>query len=80
MPDAAAAKAATIAQVLWYNVFATEDAQQRLGGNPYTNIERQYSGSSDDAALNAGVDRYEPVSLAVPLSANTRPPATFPDR
>ena len=64
VPDAVAAAAATIAQVLWYNVFATEDAQQRLGGNPYTNVGRQYAGSSDDAALNAGVDRYEPVTLA----------------
>ncbi|HJX88696.1 MAG TPA: hypothetical protein VJ277_14105, partial [Gemmatimonadales bacterium] len=24
----------------------------------------QYTGSSDDAALNAGVDRYEPITLA----------------
>jgi len=64
VPDAAAEKAATIAQVLWYNVFATADAQERLGGNPYTNVGRQYSGSSDDVALNAGVSRYEPITLA----------------
>jgi pimeloyl-ACP methyl ester carboxylesterase len=64
VPDAVAAAAGTIAQVLWYNVFATDDAQERLGGNPYPNVGRQYSGSSDDAALNAGVDRYEPITLA----------------
>jgi len=64
VPDAVAAAATTIAQVLWYNVFATNDAQERLGGNPYTNVGREYSGSSDDAALNAGVARYEPVTLA----------------
>jgi len=64
VPDAVAAAATTIAQVLWYNVFATNDAQRRLGGNPYTNVGREYSGSSDDAALNAGVARYEPVTLA----------------
>jgi len=64
VPDAVAAAASTIAQVLWYNVFATNDAQERLGGNPYTNVGREYSGSSDDAALNAGVARYEPVTLA----------------
>lgn len=64
IPDAVAAAASTIAQVLWYNVFATADAQERLGGNPYTNVGRQYAGSSDDAALNAGVARYEPVTLA----------------
>jgi pimeloyl-ACP methyl ester carboxylesterase len=64
VPDAVVAAATTIAQVLWYNVFATTDAQERLGGNPYTNVRREYSGSSDDAALNAGVARYEPVTLA----------------
>jgi alpha-beta hydrolase superfamily lysophospholipase len=52
--------------LLWYNVFGTADAQQRLGGQPYDNTERVYSGSSDDAALNAGVDRFqaEPAALA----------------
>ncbi len=64
VPDAMVAAATTIAQVLWYNVFATEDAQERLGGNPYTNVGREYSGSSDDVALNAGVARYEPITLA----------------
>ena len=58
VPDAAAGAAAAIAEVLWYNVFATEDAQARLGGQPYDNAGREYSGSSDDAALNAGVARF----------------------
>jgi pimeloyl-ACP methyl ester carboxylesterase len=64
VPDAVVAAATTIAQVLWYNVFATTDAQERLGGNPYTNVGREYAGSSNDPALNAGVARYEPVTLA----------------
>jgi pimeloyl-ACP methyl ester carboxylesterase len=59
VPDAAAARAATIAQVLWYNVLATDDAQERLGGQPYSNVAREYTGSADDAALNAGVERYD---------------------
>ncbi|HKU61258.1 MAG TPA: hypothetical protein VJQ44_08590 [Gemmatimonadales bacterium] len=58
VPGGAVAAAETIAQVLWYNVFATDDAQERLGGQPYANVDRQYAGSSDDAALNAGVTRY----------------------
>ncbi len=49
---------ATAVGVLWYNVFATGDARQRLGGQPYHNATRNYQGSSDDAALNQGVARF----------------------
>jgi pimeloyl-ACP methyl ester carboxylesterase len=48
----------TVLAILWYNIFATADARQRLGGQPYENADRMYSGSDDDAALNAGVARY----------------------
>lgn len=48
----------SIIDVLWYNVFATNDAALKLGGNPYGNIARVYSGSDDDAALNAHVARF----------------------
>jgi len=44
--------------LLWYNVFSTEDAQVRLGGQPYDNSTRVYAGSPDDAALNDGVARF----------------------
>ncbi|HKT58416.1 MAG TPA: prolyl oligopeptidase family serine peptidase [Gemmatimonadales bacterium] len=47
----------TALDILWYDVFALPDARQRLGGQPYDNIGRVYQGSSDDAALNAGVAR-----------------------
>jgi pimeloyl-ACP methyl ester carboxylesterase len=50
--------AETTVGILWYNVFGTADAQQRLGGQPFDNSSRVYAGSSDDAALNAGVDRF----------------------
>jgi pimeloyl-ACP methyl ester carboxylesterase len=47
----------TVIGVLAYSVFGTEDAQVRLGGQPYDNIGRVYHGSLDDEALNAGVTR-----------------------
>lgn len=58
VPGGAVGTAMAIAEVLWYNVFATENAEERLGGQPYDNAGRQYSGSADDAALNAGVARF----------------------
>jgi pimeloyl-ACP methyl ester carboxylesterase len=58
-PNASAeAKASAIQEVLWYNVKATNDAIARLGGQPYANQERVYSGSNDDEALNQGVARF----------------------
>lgn len=51
---------------LWYNVFATNDAEDKLGGQPYDNQSVWYTGSSDDAALNAAVQRFtaDPAALA----------------
>jgi pimeloyl-ACP methyl ester carboxylesterase len=48
---------ATVLGVLWYNINATADAKEQLGGQPYDNIGRVYAGSDDDGALNAGVAR-----------------------
>ena len=48
-----------VSGVLWYNVFGIEDAKQKLGGAPYENLERVYSGSANDFLLNAGIVRYE---------------------
>ncbi len=61
-----AALGETVADILWYNVFGTADAQERLGGQPYDNEGRVYQGSSDDVALNAGVARFaaEPAARA----------------
>ncbi len=42
-----------------YNVLATNDAMAKLGGNPFDNMDRLYSGSTDDAALNASVVRFQ---------------------
>jgi pimeloyl-ACP methyl ester carboxylesterase len=53
-----------VADILWYNVFGTADAQERLGGQPYDNQDRVYQGSSDDAALNANVARFAAATIA----------------
>ncbi len=55
----------SIAEVLWYNVFATNNATEVLGGQPFDNTTRVYSGSNDDAALNAGIQRIaaDPAAL-----------------
>ena len=40
--------------------------QRRLDGlNPFSNIDRVYAGSHDDAALNAGVQRFAADSMGV---------------
>jgi pimeloyl-ACP methyl ester carboxylesterase len=56
----------SVADVLWYNVFATNNASEVLGGQPFGNMTRNYRGSLDDAALNAGVQRFsaDPAALA----------------
>ncbi len=61
-----ATKWSTISQELWYSVFATNDAVAKLGGQPFDNQVRVYSGSLDDIALNAGVQRFtaSPAALA----------------
>ncbi|HEY5939709.1 MAG TPA: hypothetical protein VIT87_02730, partial [Gemmatimonadales bacterium] len=50
--------AETTVGILWYDVFGFADAQVRLGGQPFDNSARAYAGSSNDAALNAGVQRH----------------------
>lgn len=47
----------TFDRILWYNVQATNDARERLGGNPFGNLDRAYAGSLDDDALNHGIFR-----------------------
>jgi len=57
--------ASAIADVLWYNVFATDNAQAVLGGNPYDNTKTVYRGSFDDAKLNRLVERYAATGTAL---------------
>jgi pimeloyl-ACP methyl ester carboxylesterase len=55
----------TFQDVLWYNVFTTNDAVQKLGGNPYDNRNRWYFGSQDDFALNSKVERLTASTTAL---------------
>jgi hypothetical protein len=48
----------SIVDAIWYNVFATNDARSQLGGNPFDNRLRWYSGSSNDFRLNLQIRRY----------------------
>jgi hypothetical protein len=57
-PNEPQTKVETALGILWYNVFATRDAQAKLGGNPYDNSRRLYLGSGNDFWLNLLVDRF----------------------
>ena len=56
----------TVQGLLWYQVYATEDAERKLGGQPYDNTKRLYTGSANDALLNQKVFRTsaDPQALA----------------
>jgi alpha-beta hydrolase superfamily lysophospholipase len=44
----------TVISTLWYDVFAMNDAHDKLGGNPYDNLSRVYS----DPELEVGAERF----------------------
>ena len=52
--------------ILWYNVFATNDGIEKLGGQPFDNLDRVYGGSANDLLLNRRVKRFsaDPSALA----------------
>lgn len=59
----------------WATYLFNDVVHERLGGrNPFGNIGAVYSGSRDDAALNAGVPRYaaDPAAVAQ-LAADSNP-------
>lgn len=51
--------------LLRYNVLGTNDATAKLGGNPYDNRARWYTGSSNDLLLNLRVKRFSAAPAAV---------------
>ena len=55
----------SLQDLLWYNVFATNNAADVLGGQPFDNLDREYAGSRNDALLNARVQRFsaDPAAL-----------------
>lgn len=57
--------AETIIGVLWYNVFATNDTIDKLGGNPFDNRRRIYRGSDNDFLLNVMVERFRAEEAAI---------------
>lgn len=65
LADLTGSTVTTTINILWYNVFATNDAFEKLGGNPYTNRGRWYFGSDDDVRLNRSVARFaaDPAAL-----------------
>jgi len=52
--------------LLWYNAFATNNGIDQLGGQPFDNTQRVYTGSADDLLLNQQVQRFsaDPAALA----------------
>lgn len=69
-PNVATTKTETIKDLLWYNVFATNDAKVKLGGQPFDNNNRLYSGAADNETLNQQVARYSADSTALDALAN----------
>lgn len=49
----------TATNLLFYSIFATNDQIATAGGIPYDNRSTTYVGSTNDAALNAGVERIQ---------------------
>lgn len=47
----------TTLEILHYSIWGANDLIATSGGIPYDNLYRVYSGSREDAALNAGVER-----------------------
>jgi pimeloyl-ACP methyl ester carboxylesterase len=58
--------AKSLGDALWYNVFATNDAIDKIGGPFFDNTRRLYVGSNNDLLLNLRVRRLraEPAALA----------------
>ena len=65
------AEAQLVSHMTWATFLFQDMVQLRLGGrNPFDNSATIYSGSSDDAALNAGVERFAADAEGVALLAH----------
>jgi pimeloyl-ACP methyl ester carboxylesterase len=62
-----------LTNLLWYNVNATNDAVELLGGVPFDNHARIYYGSANDTLLNSSVERVteDPIARANVASYET---------
>lgn len=61
---------AAVHDALWYNAFAINDANMKLGGQPFDNTNRTYRGSRDDQKLNASVQRVQASETALDMIKN----------
>ena len=57
-PNDNATKEQTLKDLLWYNIFATNDGKSKLGGQPFDNQSRVYIDALDGATLNQQVARF----------------------
>jgi hypothetical protein len=64
-PGGATTRGQTAVDILWYNVFATNDGITTLGGQPFDNRHRDYTGSDNDFLLNFLVQRFSADSTAL---------------
>jgi pimeloyl-ACP methyl ester carboxylesterase len=55
----------TVEYLLRYNAMATTDGREKLGGQPYENLAREYTGSADDEKLNDEIARFEAEAVAL---------------
>ncbi len=71
---------ATVENVLWYSVFSTDDAEAKLGGQPFDNSKKIYTGSSNDFLLNLLVPRFtaDPAAVTAMQNYNTTGKLTTP--
>lgn len=84
-PNDSTTKIQSIQDLLWYNVFATNDAKAKLGGQPFDNQERVYGQDVTDptldaAVINEQVARFgaEPIALTALSSYETTGHLTKP--
>ena len=70
----------SVIELLWYNVFASNDGVQLFGGVPYDNTVRIYRGSVNDLLLNLVVQRIaaDPAARAGLSSMETEGTASVP--
>jgi pimeloyl-ACP methyl ester carboxylesterase len=55
----------TVERLLWYNVFATNDGVLKLGGQPYDNQDRFYTGVKKLRPLNQQIERFAADQVAL---------------
>jgi hypothetical protein len=60
------------------HAWVISDINERAGGLPASNMDVVYSGSSDDAALNAGILRYEATPAAAQFARKFDPSGFLP--